>query len=179
MTAAFRYRPSLHTSRSSRAFRRWTTGVDELLYLMRNPRSHKVYGYSHVEQVLVTVNILIRRALHQLEYYREGSQPDAFVGLPKEWTGEQIIAFQNHFDSMMAGNLGQRRRLKFMPGDFKYQATKDPVLKDDYDEWLARIICFVFSIAPTPFIKAARSGEAQKTSMTRQLKRVWPRFRST
>jgi hypothetical protein len=28
---------------------------DELLYLMHNPRSHKVYGRSHVEQVLLTV----------------------------------------------------------------------------------------------------------------------------
>ena len=85
---------------------------DELLYLKHNPRSHKVYGYSHVEQVLVTVNILIRRALHQLEYYREGSQPDAFIGLPKEWNQDQIVAFQKHFDAILACNLGLRRRVR-------------------------------------------------------------------
>src|ERR1017187_5125770 len=138
-------------------------GTNELLYLMRNPRTHKTTGYSHVEQVLITVNIAIRRSLFQLEYYREGSQPDALLGLPKEWTADQIIGFQKHFDSQMAGNLGQRRHLKFMPGEFKYQATKEPVLKDEYDEWLARIICFVFSIAPTPFIKQVNRATAQSS----------------
>ncbi len=99
---------------------------DELMYIKHNPRSHKVYGYSHVEQVMVTVNILIRHALHQLEYYRDGSQPDAFVGLPKEWNQDQITSFQKHFDAMLSGNLRLRRRLRFMPGDFKYQETKAP-----------------------------------------------------
>lgn len=126
---------------------------DEMLYLMHNPRAHRVYGRSHVEQIIITVNISIRRAMHQLEAYREGSQPDAFLGLPKEWNQEQIVAFQKHFDSYFAGNLAMRRRLKFMPGDFKYEATKPPLLKDEYDEWLARIICFVFGMAPTPFIR--------------------------
>ncbi len=41
---------------------------EELIYMMRNPRAHKVYGYSHVEQVIITVNIAIRRSLHQLEF---------------------------------------------------------------------------------------------------------------
>jgi hypothetical protein len=136
---------------------------EELLYLVHNPRSHKVYGRSHVEQVMLTVNTLIRRTLHQLEYYKEGSQPDAFLGLPKEWTQQQVFDFQKHFDSMMAGNLAMRRRLKFMPGDFKYQETKAPVLKDEYDEWLARIICFVFSLPPTPFIKQMNRATAESS----------------
>jgi hypothetical protein len=127
---------------------------DELLYLVRNPRSHKLYGYSHVEQIIITVNTAIRRALSQLEYYREGSQPDAFVGLPKEWNQTQIADFDKWWQSIMAGNLGQRRQLKFLPGEFKYQATKEPVLKDEYDDYLTRVICFVFSIAATPLVKS-------------------------
>jgi hypothetical protein len=136
---------------------------EELMYLVHNPRSHKVYGYSHVEQVLVTVNILIRRALHQLEYYREGSSPDALVGLPREWTSDQIAAFQKHFDAMLSGNLGMRRHVRFMPGDFKYQETKAPPLKDAYDEFLARIICFVFSISPEPFVGQVNRATAESS----------------
>jgi PAS domain-containing protein len=134
---------------------------DELIYLMRNPRSHKLYGYSHVEQIIITVNTAIRRALSQLEYYREGSQPDAFLGLPKDWTQEQITDFQKWWDSIMSGNLGQRRRLKFLPGEFKYQATKEPVLKDEYDDYLTRVICFVFSISPTALVKANNRAVAE------------------
>ncbi len=136
---------------------------DELIYLKHNPRSHKIYGYSHVEQVMMTVNILIRRALYQLEYYREGSQPDAFIGLPKEWNQDQILAFQRHFDAMLAGNLSMRRRLRFMPGEFKYQETKAPPLKDVYDEFLARIICFVFSISPEPFVSQVNRATAESS----------------
>lgn len=136
---------------------------DELLYLKHNPRTHKIYGYSHVEQVLVTVNILIRRALHQLEYYREGSQPDALIGLPKEWSQDQLAAFQKHFDGLLAGNSALKRRVRFMPGEFKYQETKPPPLKDAYDEYLARIICFVFSISPEPFVGQVNRATAESS----------------
>lgn len=136
---------------------------EELIYFKNNPRSNKVYGFGQVEQIIITVNTLIRRALFQLDYYREGSQPDAFLGLPKEWNNDQIRAFQKDFDAMQVGNSGMRRRLKFMPGEFKYQATKEPHLKDEYDEWLARIVCHVFSIAPTPFIKQNNRATAQSS----------------
>jgi hypothetical protein len=133
---------------------------DEVMYLMRNPRSWKSYGYSEVEQIMLTVNVAIRRALFQLEYYREGSQPDAFLSLPKEWTADQIIGFQKHFDSQLAGNLSARRKLKMVPGDAKYQETKQPPMKDEYDEWLARIVCFTFSISPQPFVKQMNRSTA-------------------
>src|ERR1700722_13348495 len=134
---------------------------EEIMYLMRNPRSWKVYGYSEVEQIMISVNIAIRRTLFQLEYYREGSQPDAFMSLPKEWTNEQIVGFQKHWDSIMAGNLATRRHLKFIPGDTKYQEAKQPPLKDMYDEWLARIVCYAFSISPEPFVQHTNKGTAQ------------------
>jgi len=150
---------------------------EELMYLVHNPRSHKIYGYSHVEQVLVTVNILIRRSLHQLEYYREGSAPDAFVGLPKEWTQDQINDFQKHFDAMLAGNSPMRRHLRFMPGDFKYQETKAPPLKDAYDEYLARIICFVFSISPEPFVGLMNRATAESSQSRAQDEGLAPLLR--
>jgi hypothetical protein len=40
-------------------------------------RAHRVYGYSPVQQVLMTVNIALRRQLWQLDYFTEGSIPDA------------------------------------------------------------------------------------------------------
>ncbi len=64
--------------------------ADELLYLPRNVRAHRLYGMSPVEQVALTVNIALRREAATLEYYRAGSSPDAFATLPKEWTSDQI-----------------------------------------------------------------------------------------
>lgn len=141
---------------------------EELLYLPRNKRTNKVYGFSPVEQIIMTINTAIRRALSQLDYYLEGTQPDAFVGLPKEWNMEAVKGFQVYFDALMSGMLGKRRKVRFMPGEFKYQETKQPPLKDQYDEWLARIICFAFSVDPTPFISQTNRSVAE-TSKTRAL----------
>ena len=126
--------------------------ADELLYLPRNVRAHRLYGMSPVEQVALTVNIALRREAATLDYYRTGSSPDAFATLPKEWTSEQVRQFQDYFDALMSGNAGRRRMLKFMPSDFKLIETRQPPLKDLYDEWLARVICYAFSVPATPFV---------------------------
>ena len=54
--------------------------ADELLYRPRNGRTYKVYGYSPVEQIVMTVNIALKRQIHALEYYRSENVPDALVG---------------------------------------------------------------------------------------------------
>ncbi|HTR12269.1 MAG TPA: phage portal protein, partial [Roseiarcus sp.] len=78
--------------------------ADELLYLPRNKRAHKLYGMSPVEQIALTVNIALRRDVATLDYYRTGASPDAFATLPKEWTADQIRSFQDYFDALMSGN---------------------------------------------------------------------------
>ena len=52
----------------------------DIVHRPRNVRAHKVYGYSPVQQMLMTVNIALRRQLWQLDYYIEGSIPDALIG---------------------------------------------------------------------------------------------------
>jgi hypothetical protein len=69
--------------------------AEELIYLPRNVRSHRLYGMSPVEQIALTVNIALRRDAAMLDYYRSGSSPDAFATLPKEWTADQIRSFQD------------------------------------------------------------------------------------
>ena len=54
----------------------------DIIYRPRNVRAHRVYGYSPVQQVLMTVNIALRRQLWQLDYFTEGSIPDALIGVP-------------------------------------------------------------------------------------------------
>ncbi len=54
-----------------------------------------------------------------------------------------------------AGDLARRRRAKFVPGDSArtVHQTKEPQHKDDFDEWLARIVCFAFSVPPQWAVK--------------------------
>ncbi len=141
-------------------------GADELLYLPRNPRPHKIYGMSPVEQIVMTVNIALRKQVSVLNYYTEGNTPEALIGVPDDWTPDQIGQFQAYWDSLLEGNLAARRHTKFVPGDLKYQPLREPVLKDDFDEWLARVVCFAFSLPPTPFVKQTNRATAETQQET-------------
>lgn len=135
--------------------------VRDLLYRPANLTSHSAYGRSPVEQIVTTVNIAMRRATAQLEYFREGNQPEAIYSLPATWTPDQVQRFQDYWDSMLSGNLGARRRMKFMAGDGKYVPIKEPPLKSDFDEWLIRIICFAFSYPPNAFMNLSNRSTAE------------------
>jgi PAS domain-containing protein len=133
---------------------------DELIYLPRNPRTAKVYGFSPVEQIITTVNIALRRQVAQLQYFTEGNVPEALIGVPQSWTMDQISQFQTYWDTILAGNIAERRHARFVPADFRYQATREPPLKDDFDEWLARIVCYAFSTSPAPFTRQMNRATA-------------------
>jgi len=131
---------------------------DELLYMPRNVRTHKVYGYSPVEQIIITVNIALRRQANQLSYYTEGNVPNLLFSVPKEWNPDQIRLFQEWWDTITQGQSKHYGR--FIPEGAKPVEIKQPPLKDMYDEWLARVVCFCFSIEPTPFVAQVNRATA-------------------
>jgi hypothetical protein len=94
-----------------------------------------------VQQVLMTVNIGLRRQLWQLDYFTEGSIPDALIGVPQGWTPDQIKQFQDYplpnpppqvgegRVREFSGDLAKRRRAKFVPGaDQCTETTMKPSL---------------------------------------------------
>jgi hypothetical protein len=138
----------------------------DILYRPRNRRVHKVYGYSPVEQVLVTVNIALRRQVYQLQYYTEGNIPEALIGVPEGWTPEQIERFQLYWDALYSGNTAQRRHAKFVPGGVAktFIPTKEPELTGAADEWLARIVCFAFSVSPQALMRMMNRATAEEAT---------------
>lgn len=146
----------------------------DLLYKPRNIRTHKVYGYGPVEQIIMTVNIGLRRQTWQLESFTAGNIPEALIGTPDTWTPDQIKTFQVWFDSMLEGNTAERRRARFVPGAIAkgYMPTKPTELFGEAEEWLARVVCFAFSISPQPFLKMmnrATAETAQETAVSEGL----------
>ena len=55
--------------------------------------------------------------------------------------------------------------LKFMPSDFKLIEARQPPLKDLYDEWLARVICYAFSVPATPFVAQVNRATSETMRM--------------
>jgi HK97 family phage portal protein len=139
---------------------------DELIYLPRNRRPHKAYGFSPVEQIVVTVNIGLRRQIMQLQHFTEGNVPPGLLNAPDGWNAEQIRQFQDWFDSILAGNTGSRTRLVWGPSGARYQPFREAPYKDDFDEWLARIVCYAFSLPPTAFTPQVNRATAQTAQDT-------------
>ncbi len=134
---------------------------DEILYLPRNPRPHKAYGFSPVEQIVMTINIGLRRQAMQLQHFTEGNVPPGLLNAPDGWNAEQIRQFQEWFDSVLAGNTGGRSRLVWGPSGTKYQPFKEAPYKDEFDEWLARIVCYAFSLPATAFTRQINRATAE------------------
>ena len=144
--------------------------ADELLYLPRNVRAHRLYGMSPVEQIARTVNIALRRDAATLDYYRTGSSPDAFATLPKEWTADQIRSVPGLFrraDERQSGapahDQVHARRL---------QAHRSPpaAAQGQYDQWLAHIICYAFSVPASPFCHKSTARRARPCACRRRRK---------
>lgn len=139
---------------------------DELIYKPRNLRTNKVYGYSPVEQIIMTVNIALRRQMSQLQFYTEGSTPDMIMTVPEEWNPDQVRQFSEWWQSMLAGNTAARRQTMFVPGGVGSINTKEGMLKDEYDEWLSRVICFAFSLSPQYFVREMNRATAETARET-------------
>jgi hypothetical protein len=133
--------------------------ADELIYRPRNVRVWKAYGYSAVEQVITTVNIALRRQVNQLSFFTNGNVPSLIFNVPEAWGPDQIRQMQSWWDELTL--KGRDYSARFIPGGVKPYDTREQLLKDDFDEWLARIVCFAFSIEPTPFVKQANRATAE------------------
>jgi Phage portal protein len=148
----------------------------DLLYRPMNRRTNSPYGRSPVENIALTTMTAMRRATSQFEYFAAGSQPDAMWSLPSSWNSDQVQRFQDYFDSLYSGNLANRRRMKFIPAEnaSPYTATKEPPLKNEFDEWLARICCFAFSYPPQALLNLSNRSTAEQHEKTAEEEGLGP-----
>jgi hypothetical protein len=139
---------------------------DDLLYAPRNPRPNHLYGFSPVEQILVTINMVMRRQGVQLAYFTENNTPAGLLNVPPGWGADAIKTMQDAWDARAEGDLPYRNKVQWVPDGTRYQPFKDAPLKDDFDEWLYRIVCFAFSLPPSAFVKQMNRSTANAASDT-------------
>jgi len=137
----------------------------ELVYRPRNVLPDKFYGLGPVEQIVTTVNIALRRQMSQLSFYTDGNINDALISVDESWGAAEIKRFQDMYDGT-AGDQAARRRTRFMPAWKAICFPRNEVLKDEFDEWLARIVCYAFSVAPTWAVKQNNRATAQQSAET-------------
>lgn len=136
----------------------------ELLYFPQNYRVDHVYGYSRVEQIVDTVETAIQRLKSQKAFFTHGNLSDGFFTAPEGTTADQIGQVEKMWNNLLTASIENRRKNQFLPAGFVWNAIGQPPLQEAFDEWLARIICFCFSTAPTPFLKQQGLGQGSATT---------------
>lgn len=133
--------------------------ADELIYYPQTYRPGRIYGYSRVEQAYDLIESAISRLKSQRGYFDYGNVGDGYFSAPEGWQNvDNIVALEQRWNSMMTGDPGSRRRATFLPSGVEWHPTKTDILADEYDEFLIRLLCFPFGVAPTPFMKQAGLG---------------------
>lgn len=136
---------------------------DALFYCPRNVATSRLYGYSPVEQLVLIINIALRRQLSQLQYYTDGSIPDVFLEAPDGLAEDRLTQLETSWNEKFASTQA-RRKANFIPYGTKVTFAKDQKLKDEMDEYLARMVAYCFSVSPTALVKTTNRATSQQLS---------------
>lgn len=147
--------------------------AQELVYAVRNRKTYRKYGFSIVEQGLAMIALGLGRQDWQAAWYTSGNCPEMMIFLPPEVPVSKVEEYNGMLDSILTGQLSNRRKALFLPGSGTdggknpqviFPKQSEEVLKDTFDEWLARYFCFVFGMSPTAFIKQVNRATAENMS---------------
>jgi hypothetical protein len=135
---------------------------DELSYLVRNRRTHSVYGYGPVERALPLADLYLRRQQWLRAEYTDGVMPELMFRTDANFGNnpDLLRAYENIFNDDLAGQTEQRKRARLLP------AGLEPIQFDGYgekfsdtlDEYLITSICGHFGVLPTEIGFAGKSG---------------------
>jgi len=135
----------------------------QLIYEPRNPRSWKGYGMSPVEQIILIINTSLRREVSRMQFYTEGTLPDGIGTMPESYTQDMVKEFQEYWDTILEGNTAQRRKIRWVPFGVKMDWPKKELLKDEFDDYLARVVCYAFSLSYSAFVTQVNRATAEES----------------
>ncbi|HEV2036896.1 MAG TPA: hypothetical protein VGU71_22320 [Candidatus Dormibacteraeota bacterium] len=122
---------------------------DQLAYMPYHKRAWTAYGYSNVEQVIMVINVALKRLGWHLARFTDGDIPAMLVHTPETWTLDQVNKYEAQWHAMLAGDQGWKWRMKAIPGAIAAQELKPPVHDMTFDDYIDRAICAGFAVDPT------------------------------
>ena len=127
----------------------WLT-KDDIVYTRFNPIPEDVYGVSPVEMVMLNANIDIRFQWFFLQYFTEGTVPDGFMEAPPDQSSvDQVAEWQETWEAWLAGDQGQKHKIRWVPAGSKYAQSKDTSFDKEFPLYLARRTIAAFGLVPS------------------------------
>ncbi len=87
---------------------------------------------------MIRVNQALRKARKDLSYFTEGNQPFSIMEVPEasNWTPDQIDAYEQMWNALIAGSQQQQVRVKFTQPGMKYTPLEQYQLQCEFDKFL-------------------------------------------
>lgn len=148
---------------------------DEMLYQRETTRTESIYGLSRVERIILRVNQALRKQNKDLARFTEGNIPPAILQPPddgSQWTPEQLLAYQEMWDALLAGNDQARSRIKVVQPGSSFQSIDEGDIFVDFDRFLLNVTtaCYSMTMADLGFTESVNksSGDSQENVFYRR-----------
>lgn len=140
----------------SKAYQQYPWGIpgamfstDEMFHYQESPAANSPYGQSRVERIIMLVNQALRKQKKDLAHFTEGNIPQGIMLVPDNsmWTPDQIDAFEQAWNALLAGNESQQVRMRFTQPGMKYQAFEQYKLDPEFDKFILNIAVSVYGVS--------------------------------
>lgn len=139
----------------------WSGAAGSLIYKPRFTQVDSPYGYSPVEQCLVSADLWLRRQQWMIAEYTAGTAPRMILkAAGVQYTPEQIRAYEDLLNDFYGGSTDARHRLRLFPEGIDPTLVDDAAerYKPDYDEFLVKLVCLHMGVQPQEIGFTPRNG---------------------
>jgi hypothetical protein len=163
------------------AFQQYPWGIpgawfrtDEMIHYQESPAADNPYGQSRIERIILLINQALRKQNKDLKHFTEGNMPQGLMMPPEtaDWTPDQIDAFEQSWNSLLAGNSTQQVRMRFTQPGMKFQALEDYKLDPTFDKYILNIAVasYGMSMQDVAFVEDIHksSGDSQENMTYRR-----------
>lgn len=127
--------------------------ANQLYYIRRHTRVDSPYGFSAVEQALISARLYLRRQGWMLDEYDDGTLPRAWIKSmlengAVEMDPTQRRIWEDALNDELSGNTAARHRLKVLPPGMEAEesSSADERYKPDYDLFLIKLLASHFDV---------------------------------
>ncbi|MHB1681599.1 MAG: phage portal protein [Bacilli bacterium] len=132
--------------------------ANEFYYFPRNVRNMTPYGFSHVQQALILINMGLRFDMWNTAAYTESKIPMGFLETPEGLTVDQIRDIADFLNGQV-NTLAERQMVHPVPAGTKWQAIKPFVFDEKFAMYVIETICGAMDVQPQELgFAPSRSG---------------------
>ncbi len=121
---------------------------EEIDYMMMNPRSYSVYGFSPIQSIQQVLELLIQGTRYNKDLYTNNAIPDILVSLPK-LTNDALRKLKRRWNNQYKGKPHQVGFINWLIADvFKLNTSNRDLEWLNGQQWYFKLTFAVFGVSP-------------------------------